>query len=244
MKVFISWSGEQSKALAEIFRQWLPSVIQSVKPYCSSHDIPMGSRWLIDIGNELNDTKIGLIILTRDNLAHPWINFEAGAISKSMDSSRVCPILFGIEPADIEFPLAQFQATKFKKDDFKKVIKSINDELKENSLKPEVLDSVFEKWWPELEQKINEEINKIKMPLALRKREDREVLEEILEISRTILQKSQNDSELAFMQNVSSHYSQTSMIADAIRRQLDMRGLLDKLDNINKPPNPDNDALS
>ena len=32
MKVFISWSGEISRNLALAFRDWLPSVINAIKP--------------------------------------------------------------------------------------------------------------------------------------------------------------------------------------------------------------------
>lgn len=39
MKVFISWSGNKSHKVAMIFREWLPSVIQSLEPYVSSEDI-------------------------------------------------------------------------------------------------------------------------------------------------------------------------------------------------------------
>jgi hypothetical protein len=39
MKVFISWSGEQSKEIAEAFRNWLPGVLQAEKPYFSPDDI-------------------------------------------------------------------------------------------------------------------------------------------------------------------------------------------------------------
>jgi hypothetical protein len=37
--VFISWSGERSKLIAEAFYEWLPMVIQSAKPWMSGVSI-------------------------------------------------------------------------------------------------------------------------------------------------------------------------------------------------------------
>jgi hypothetical protein len=53
MKVFLSWSGELSHKVAITFRDWLPSVIQSIVPYVSSEDIDKGARWSTDIAKEL-----------------------------------------------------------------------------------------------------------------------------------------------------------------------------------------------
>lgn len=101
MKVFITWSGDKSKALAEIISDWLPSVIQAVKPYFSPDDATKGARWFNEISTELEKSQVGLICLTRENLDAPWLLFEAGALSKNLGKSKVCPILFGIEPTDI-----------------------------------------------------------------------------------------------------------------------------------------------
>jgi len=71
MKVFISWSGDLSKCLAEVLRQWLPAVIQAVKPYYSPDDITKGARWTTEIAKELEEASLGIICLTQDNLEGP-----------------------------------------------------------------------------------------------------------------------------------------------------------------------------
>ena len=39
MKVFISWSGTRSKALAVALKEWLPLILQYAKPWVSDKDI-------------------------------------------------------------------------------------------------------------------------------------------------------------------------------------------------------------
>lgn len=180
MKVFISWSGDTSKAIAEILRGWLPSVIQAIKPYYSPDDITKGSRWSTEISKELEECKIGLLCLTANNLEAPWVMFEAGALSKSLSAARVCPLLFGIEPSDIKGPLVQFQAAPFAKDEMKKAVRMMNQELGPTALTTEVLDSVFEMWWPKLEEKIRAVLSSVKAPGEQAVRSERDILEEIL----------------------------------------------------------------
>jgi hypothetical protein len=192
MKVFISWSGSLSKDLAEILRLWLPAVIQAVKPYYSPDDITKGARWSNEIGKELEECRVGLICLTRDNLEAPWIMFEAGALSKKIDESRVCPILFGIGPTDVQGPLIQFQLAQFEKSEIRRVVKMINTALGESSLDDSVLDSVFEMWWPRLKEKVEAALLAAPRtdPSALRS--ERDLLEEILKLSRSTAVKSRH----------------------------------------------------
>ena len=185
MKVFISWSGHDSERLSEALRDWIPSVLQRVKPYFTPSDIDKGARWLTDISRELEESKIGILCVTRENIHSDWILFEAGALSKSLDESRVCPVLFGISNTDLAGPLKQFQATEFRKNDMRQLLGVINDGIGDQKLPSKTLDTVFEKWWPDLETKIAQildETGDLDEPI----RSDRELLEEILQINRRI----------------------------------------------------------
>ena len=184
MKVFISWSGRRSRKVAEQLRQWLPSVIQAVRPYFTPDDIMKGSRWSNEIARELEEAQIGIICLTRDNLNAPWVNFEAGALSKKLDTSKVCPFLLDIQPTDIEGPLVQFQATRFEKDEVMKLIRLINKELGNQALEKTTLDNAFEMWWPDLEKRIAEAMGSVADQQKVVVRTDRDLLEEILQLVR------------------------------------------------------------
>ncbi|SFC94419.1 TIR domain-containing protein [Flexibacter flexilis DSM 6793] len=183
MRIFISWSGDVSKQIGEAIKDWLPAVLQNVKPYFTPNDIEKGARWNADISKELEHCKLGIFIYTKDNIDSQWMLFEAGAISKMLDNSKVCPILFGLDNADFKGPLTQFQTSQFQKTDFRKLVYSINNSLSEQKLEEKVLDEVFEMWWPKLENKVNKLLDANKVE-NIAVRNDRELLEEILAISR------------------------------------------------------------
>lgn len=178
MNVFISWSGKESKAYAVAIRQWLPNVIPALDPFYSPEDIKAGMRWSNEIAEKLQETKIGIICLTKDNLNAPWLMFEAGALSKQLEA-RVCPILFGLKPTDVQGPLTQFQINEFNAEGFYKVLVSINEQLP-NPLTIETLREAFQKWWMELETNISKAIPKDSSPNIKSTRTERDLIEEIL----------------------------------------------------------------
>ena len=121
MKVFISWSRPPSDMLAEILRDWLPSVIQAIEPYYSA-DLDKGARWNAEVTQALEESRVGLLCITKENISDPWILFEAGALSMRKPIARVCPILFGLRITDVSFPIAQFDMAVFEKEDIKRVL--------------------------------------------------------------------------------------------------------------------------
>ena len=182
MDVFISWSGERSRAAAEALRGWLPKIINAIKPWLSSEDIDKGARWGTDVATRLEAAKAGIICLTPSNLHSDWILFEAGALSKTLKNTFVCPFLIGLTPSDVKPPLAQFQATRAEKEDVLKLLKTLNSALGDNALPEAHIDEAFEVWWPKLESQLKA------LPAEDAKtkphRPDRELLEEILALVR------------------------------------------------------------
>lgn len=156
MNIFVSWSGKLSHDIALILKEYLPLIINQVTPFVSSEDIKKGNNWNSEIADKLKSTDFGILCLTKENLTSPWLLFEAGALSKNIEKSKVCSVLFdNLKQSEIETPLSLFQTTKFEKSDFAKLMLSINDSLEEHKLQKELLNKSFDKWWPELEEKIN-----------------------------------------------------------------------------------------
>lgn len=188
MKVFISWSGTKSQKVAMVLKEWLPSVIQSLEPYVSSEDIDKGARWSTDIATELENSSFGILCVTKDNLNAPWISFEAGALSKSMDKSFVTPFLFDIKRSEVNGPILQFQSTIFEREDIKKLICTLNKACEDSGIPESRLDSAFEVWYPRLEEELKN-ISNSKNETDNAKQKEPEthnsaIMEEMLNLSR------------------------------------------------------------
>lgn len=167
--------------IAEALRDWLPKVIQAVKPWMSAIDIERGARWSSDIAVELSDTNFGILCLTPDNINAPWVHFEAGALSKTLEKSLVCPYLFELEPTDLIGPLVQFNAAKADEEDTRKLVLTIN-EAQETSLPLTTIQESFELWWPRLQEELAR-LPPVQVGVK-QERPEREILEELLELVR------------------------------------------------------------
>ncbi len=163
INIFLSWSGKRSQALAEYLSRWLQQVIQLSNPWMSSNDIEKGKRWSSEIGESLQKHDIGIICVTPENYKASWLLFEAGALSKALGSSKVCPVLLGMYPSEVSGPLTQFQSTVLEKEDVLKLLQALNVELGEIAIPKEILHDAFEKNWPALEAKV-QEISSIEIP--------------------------------------------------------------------------------
>jgi hypothetical protein len=154
MKVFISWSGPVSQQIAEVLRDWLPLILQQVKPFITTSDIDKGAKWLGEISAELNSSNYGIVCLTSENVDSTWLAFEAGALSKQLNG-RVAPLLFDIGHAKVRAPLNIFQGTLFNRNDIRQFVGSMNAATGVDERRTDAsIDILFEKLWDDLEKPI------------------------------------------------------------------------------------------
>jgi hypothetical protein len=190
VKIFLSWSGPQSRAVAEALNDWLPRVIQAVRVFFSP-DIEKGAKWSGELDDALEGTSFGIVCITPQNLTSPWIHYEAGALSKLRDA-RVWTFLLDLTPGDVGQPLGRFQHTVAEKADVMKLVRNINTQLAAaggTPLADRLLDEVFDDSWPRLNARLQEargmavQAETVSVG-ASEQRTERAMLEEMLELLR------------------------------------------------------------
>lgn len=184
MKIFISWSGNRSKAVAEMISDWIKCVIQASQPWISTRDIDSGAIWFSEINDKLKDTSMGIVCLTQDNKNKPWILFETGALAKGLTNNRVCTFLIDLEPTDLKDPLAQFNHTTPNKSSVWKLVRTINSCLSEKALDERILEQVFNTYWSQFEESFSRAISEHPATEEILPRTEQDLLTEILNNTR------------------------------------------------------------
>ncbi|SFX16583.1 TIR domain-containing protein [Pseudomonas sp. NFACC49-2] len=186
MKIFISWSGNRSRAVAEVMSDWIKCVLQASQPWISTRHIERGSLWFSEINEKLRDISVGIVCLTQENKDKPWILFETGALAKGLSSSRVCTFLVDLQPSDLVDPLAQFNHTLPNEDSVWELVKTLNICLGENALEERVLEKIFDVYWPSFVQSFDVALQHNQPHEVTMPRSDNDILAEILDNTRAL----------------------------------------------------------
>lgn len=194
MDVFLSWSTERSQKLAKMFNEWITNVLPTVQTYISTEQIGPGDRWSDSIGKGLETNFMGIFFLVEENVDSPWLNFEAGAISKNIEDSKVIPLLHDMKPEQINGPIAQFQAKLINVEpDIFSIVKQINNGINdERKINAEILKKLFDKWYPDFVKEYNDFCNENPRPIKADDRKSSNLLDsedqigEILNIVRSL----------------------------------------------------------
>lgn len=151
MRVFISWSGARSSAIADALKTWLGALIPGLD-FFHSADIEKGRHWFPDLVGALESCGAGLFCLTPEAMRSPWMLFEAGAIANRSDHPSVFSYLYGV--TDVAGPFSHFQTTSHEKGDARHLAKALARLLGERAEKA-ALDS-FEEAWPSFDRQVRQ----------------------------------------------------------------------------------------
>lgn len=147
MRVFISWSGDRSKRVAEALKLLLKDVIFA-DAWVSSQNVPKGSVWFGKLSGMISQSDFGILCLTKGNTASPWVAFEAGALFKALGEDHVCPFLIDPE-IDLEQPFSLLQSVGSSRDDILKLVCDINGANSAHGVSSDDLNRRFKKSWPD-----------------------------------------------------------------------------------------------
>jgi len=160
MRIFLSWSGAQSKAVASALHDWLRRVVQAFDPWMSDRDLDAGVPWFNEIAEELEKARAGVLCVTPVSLNAPWFMFEAGALAKHVRRDRACPYLLEVEKTQVQGPLAGLQLTLADKADTWRLVESLHNvlrgDLPDRALSDADLRESFDTRWPALQEKLEE----------------------------------------------------------------------------------------
>ena len=128
-EIFISWSGEKANKYACFLNEVLNRVFDKRSEIFYSENIESGTLWLERINQALEESKVGIIILTRESVYKPWVNYEAGAMHK--EKASIIPVCVDISFEDLDsHPLHFFQSKYyFTWESMEKLFKELKEKL-------------------------------------------------------------------------------------------------------------------
>lgn len=185
LRVFVSWSTEPSREIAEAFQILLRKCVQSAEGWVSSRDIRPFSVWSQELDDQLAELVLGVLVITQDNLTAPWMLYEAGALANRATGGigGITCLLVDVRPTNVPQPLGRFQNVPVSREGVFELLLRIG-ELAPYPVVADDLSTMLEAHWAAFAAAVDAARPKIGKPAADGERSERAVLEEILTLVR------------------------------------------------------------
>lgn len=103
--VFISWSGNTGKRIAEALADTIFKDHHELQPWVSSKSIESGSVWFNEIIDGLETATYAIGCLTPGASIKPWVNFEAGLVFGRLKNFKILKYY-----EEVKLPLSNLQS--------------------------------------------------------------------------------------------------------------------------------------
>lgn len=147
--VFIGWSGSRSRFVAQALRYWLQCLSKDVEPWVSTLDLRFGRSWWEELESQLQRSQAGILCITPENKESAWLNFEAGALARSVETRLIIPYAIDMSVSDVPSPIGSFQGAAATRHDTLRMISELYASL---SVEYDRKGNVFTAFWPLLER--------------------------------------------------------------------------------------------
>jgi len=154
LHLFLSWSGNRSRAVAAILLETLSDFVDGIEPWMSD-ETGSGSFWSAATSDRREGARFGIICVTPENQHSTWLNFEAGAFVRLFRDARAVPYLLDLLPSNLKPPLGLLQAKPSTEAGTWDMVRSINRAVAA-PLPEDGLRRRFDAFWPQLAQKLAE----------------------------------------------------------------------------------------
>jgi hypothetical protein len=154
MQIYISWSGQASYQVALSIRDLIRAVLPGIEVWVSAEDIKAGSRWSPELIRIFDQMSFSIICVDPSNQRSNWLNFEAGAIAKSIGKWNIKVFLFELTPGDLRGPLTQYQAVRLDIGDVRRMFEDIHANFSGVQISKQVLIESLETEWPDFQKAV------------------------------------------------------------------------------------------
>ena len=98
----------------------------------------------------------GVVCVTREALQSGWIHFEAGALARAVRKNAtkarahggtLYTYLLGVQPDELTGPLAEYQSTRFDREDTKRLCAAIAGSMKDDAPPRATWEAAFDQKW-------------------------------------------------------------------------------------------------
>ncbi len=164
MKVFISWAGKSTEAFALELHNWIKPAL-SLDSWCSAaaECLPQGGSasggFVQAIFEGIDTSNFCILVMTRESIERPWLNFEAGAFygQKKTVFTLLCGDITHSHLAKTSHPTSAsgMNHTTFSKDGLTRIFTAILANHRDSATVSRMVD----RWFSDIETKYNEIFN-------------------------------------------------------------------------------------
>jgi len=148
MKVFVTWSGDLGREVADAIRDLWPDVISDLDVAMSLSQREFSVARFAASAEALPACCAAVIIVTRESQESPWLQFEAGTLATSITAAKTTLLLLDLNKADLLGPLAMFESVELSRPAVRDFLARLDLSRASATATCAGFDDRFESWWP------------------------------------------------------------------------------------------------